>query len=68
MLSDLIKILRVDRVKDVEEIFSVWSFVFGPLVLEVDVKALIILQVFPQLLHRQLIKVRYVDITHLFLL
>ena len=68
MFHNLLKVLRVNCIQDVEEVFPTWPLGICKLVLEVDVECVIVLEVEPQLLHRELIKVRNMNIRHLILL
>ena len=68
MLRDLLQILRVDGVEDVEEVFTVGTFVLRILVLEVNIELIIILESRPHLVYRELIKVRNINVVHLILL
>ena len=68
MFCDLFQVLRVDSIEDVEEVFTVGTFIIRILVLEVNVELIIILESRPHLVYRELIKVRYIDVVHLILL
>ena len=58
----------MDSIEDVEEVFTVGTFIIRILVLEVNVELIIILESRPHLVYREFIKVRYIDVVHLILL
>ena len=68
MLHDLLEVLWVECAEDVEEVLSARTFVVCVIVLEVLHQLHIILHVLPQVLHRELLVVRDVDIVHRLLL
>jgi hypothetical protein len=68
MSHDLFEVVRVDCVKDIEEVLSLWSLVICILFLEVNGELFIISKTFPEALYRQLIPVRYMNKVYIFLL
>ena len=61
MANNLVHILRLERVQNIEKIFSIWHAAFGQLVREVLLDFLVFLRHRPDVYHRKFVEQRHVD-------
>ena len=65
---DLFEILWVNGVENIEEILTIWLLAAWVFVLEMDCKAWVSLELWPQMFYSKLIPVRNVDVIYYLLL